>query len=195
LIAGGLEVGPLVGMDGGMTTLTASVPLSVILPDPVLRARGIPVPVDSAMWPTPILHAALALEDGSVMIAGGSLRAMVGLSSQQLFATASVLRVSGDAAGGFTAAPLARMIAPRWGHAIARLPGNRVLVTGGFFRNDDDELRALSGGETILLEPPPAGIGPCMDVPRTDGGRADAGTRVDAGAIEDSGAVGVDAPP
>ncbi|MDQ3037889.1 MAG: hypothetical protein M3Y87_36175, partial [Myxococcota bacterium] len=103
--------------------------------------------------------------------------------------------VSRDATGTYAADVLASMIGPRWGHAIAPLPGDRVLVTGGFAR-EGATLRAISSAETLLLATPPAPISGCGQSDGSDAGRTtrDAGTTPvdaapppsDAGMVDDA---------
>lgn len=194
LIAGGMAVTPFSGVAGGVSTTASAQPLTVVSLGATSTALGTPVTIDPTAWPTPILHAATELSDGSVLITGGARRSMPATGSEShLWATDSVIRVSRDAPGVYTAAPLASLIGARWGHAVTLLPGDRVLVTGGFVREAVTRpggevtypLRAISSAETILLATPPEVIVGC------GGEESDAGTRRDAG--PDPVDAGVDA--
>lgn len=201
LIAGGMEIAPVAAMSGGVSTTASTQPLTVIALDTASRVFGTPVAVDPTTWPTPSLHAATELPDGSVLVTGGAVRRMPAgtPSPSHLWASDAVLRVSRDATGVYSAEVLASMIGPRWGHAVARLPGDRVLVTGGFAR-EAGTLRAISAAETLLLATPPPPISGCGQDTDADGGATmrDAGARrIDASAPPDAAppadAAGADA--
>jgi hypothetical protein len=182
LIAGGMEVTP--GQSsGGVSTTPSSQPLTVLSLDPVGQVIGTPIAFDAAMWPTPIFHAATELPDGSVIVTGGAVRWMPpgAASPSHLWASDHVIRVIRDAAGAYSAVPLARMIGPRWGHTMTLLPGDRVLVIGGFVREeaipDDDfwPLRAISSAEILLVADAPPPITSCGTPPTSDGGAPNPG--------------------
>jgi hypothetical protein len=173
LIAGGVEILPISALSGGMSTMASRQPLTVISAGLV----GTPVPVDSSVWPSAILHAATAMPDQTVVITGGAIRMRDSeRGSGTLWAVNHAIRVVRSALGGYEVQRLPPMIGARWGHAIAPLPGNRVLVTGGFVRSSElppmDTLRAISAAEVLSIEPDPEPITMCgsgRPMP-TDGG-------------------------
>ncbi|AKF07028.1 Kelch domain protein [Sandaracinus amylolyticus] len=193
LIAGGMEIAPVAGMSGGVSTTASTRPLTVISADGDGMLRGVPVSYDATAWPTPSIHAATALPGGSVIVSGGALRTMPAgaPSPSHLWATDAVLLVSRDEADAYVAQTLARMIGARWGHAITPLSGGRVLVTGGFVR-DGGTLRAISSGETFIVEPAPPPISSCEGQTSGDAGTQDGGVAGDA-SIAPDGAISDDA--
>jgi hypothetical protein len=188
LLAGGLVVAPVTGMSGGMTIDPPAQPLTAITLDATMRPQATAVPVDPAIWPTPILHGAVALDDGSVVITGGSIRTTDALGmSTQLWPVGRAIRVARDGVGVYAASALPGLIVPRWGHAAAVLPGGRVFVSGGFVRSGSS-LRAIAAPEILLLDAPPASISSCSEP-------GDAGTRPRDAGPRDAAPVPEDAPP
>ncbi|UJR80388.1 hypothetical protein [Sandaracinus amylolyticus] len=188
LIAGGMEIAPVAGMSGGVSTTASTRPLTVIVEDGADGTlRGVPVSYDATAWPTPSIHASTALPGGAVMVSGGALRTMPAgaPSPSHLWASDAVLLVSRDEADAYVASTLAPMIGPRWGHAIAPLSGGRVLVTGGFVR-EGGTLRAISSGETFIVDPPPPPIASCEAQTNGDGGTRDGGQGDDASIAPDA---------
>jgi hypothetical protein len=194
LLAGGLEIAPIAGLSGGISTTTAITPLSVVRADATRGVVGEAIAFEASLWPTPILHAATAMPDGSVILIGGALR-MPGVPSEsQLWASRAAIRVREDD-GVYTVQALPPLIVPRWGAAAAPLPGDRVLVTGGFVR-EGSTLRAHSSGEVLRLDPPPSRISSCGTVAEVDAGAGDAGRRDGSmPSIDDGGPIEPDAGP
>lgn len=177
LIAGGMEVTP--GQSsGGVSTTPSSQPLTVLSLDSTGQITGTPVVFDAATWPAPIFHAVTSLPDGSVIVGGGALRWMPpgAASPSHLWASDHVIRVARDAEGAYAGTPLASMIGPRWGHTMTPLPGDRVLVVGGFVRqavgqnNDYWPLRAISSAEVLLVAGAPPSIIGCGMPDASDAG-------------------------
>lgn len=172
LIAGGMEVTPGEG-SGGVSTTPSSQPLTVLSLDPGGQVIGTPVAMAPETWTTPIFHAATALPDESVILVGGAIRWMPpgAAGPSHLWATDQVIRVFRDGVGTYVATSLARMMGPRWGHTVTPLPGGRVLVVGGFVREEDipgDDfwpLRAISSAEILPVDEVPPSIVGCAAEP------------------------------
>jgi hypothetical protein len=171
LIAGGLEVAEIMGMSGGMSTRPSSQPLTVVSRGPMDRPVGIPV--HPGGWQPTILHAATTTDSGSVVITGGAIRPPMERSTLWATRDAIEVRRQDAAMDSYEVRPLPQMIGKRWGHAITLLPGNRVLVTGGWVRSTDGTLRAIAAAEVLSLEPPPPEISSCRGL----SGPRDAGLR------------------
>jgi len=197
LVAGGLLVSGTTECAGrGVTGLApAAQPLTVVSIDSTGAASGVGVAVPST-FQAPVFHSATATARGVVLVGGAAKQ---GLRLEGLTQVGLVTR-SGPGAYGFEALPA--LVTPRFGHAATLLPGERLLVTGGFERipstGSERRVRALNFAEVLPLAPRPAPALECSDelLAPGDAGSGDAGRRdaaTDASAADASVAdAGVD---
>jgi hypothetical protein len=178
LLAGGLLVSGTMECAGrGITGLLPSArPLSVVSIDASGAAVGVGVTVPAG-YQASVFHTATATARGVVLVGGAELS---GMRLEGLTQVGLVTR-SGPGAYAFQALPA--LVTPRFGHAATLLPGERLLVTGGFARasamGSERRVRTLTFGEVLPLAPRPAPAIECSDEPLTpvDAGAGDAGRR------------------
>lgn len=148
--------------------------------------------VDDAGYGPTMLHTATMVPGWGVVITGG---AAVAAGMDRLTPVASVGRVPSNPLAYDGALP--DLAKPRFGHRATLLAGNRLLVTGGFTRNDAERLDAVGLAELIYLaqEPYPSiQAGACIDQSSLPHRPVDAGTSTpDAGL--DAGLDGGALPP
>jgi hypothetical protein len=186
LLAGGLLVGAPDCTGRSITTLYPPTrPLVVVSVDSGSGATAVTVPMPAGAV-TPIFHTATKTPDGVVLLGGAGL---VGLLRLEALAQAGL--VSDDGVGGYAVTALPDLRVPRWGHATTLLPGNRLLVTGGFQTYQDGttrRARSLEWSEVLPLTPPGPARLECTDEPMAvvDGGARDAG-QLDAGPVDADG--------
>ncbi len=184
LIAGGLLVNGEDCVGRGITTLYPTArPLSVVVfsDSGAPTATGVPLP---AGYQASIFHSATATARGVVLVGGAGV-----VAGKRLEGLRQAGVVARDAGGVYTFNALPSLATGRWGHAATLLPGERLLVTGGFERFDDAmdarRVRAVSFAEVLPFGPRPAAALECVDEPLVvrDAGAGDAGRR-DAGAAD-----------
>lgn len=169
LLAGGLAVGSSTQctMKGVLSTYNDIQPMTV-----VTLSGSTPAAFEVApeTWRASILHTATSLTEAEgspegVLLVGGACRG----ADPALTTLGQVGIVTGTTPDSFAYTAIAPLQVARFGHATARLPGGRVLVTGGFTREmvgSTASLRALDSSEVIQLgvsEPNLAGAN-CADV-------------------------------
>lgn len=164
-------------------------PVAVVSFDATGMPTAATVPVPAEYAPT-AFHTATLTPEGVVMVGGA---AVVGTSRLESVRQVGVVR--GDLATGYTFERRASLLVARWGHAATLLPGNRLLITGGFETygaagGTGRRARALDWSEVLPLTPPGPPNAECVDEPFVvaDGGAADAGRR--DGGIGDAGDAG-----
>jgi len=191
LLAGGLLVGSLECNSGVTTLYPPERPLVVVSIDADGLATSATVSRPADYEPT-IFHTATQTADG-VLLLGGAAEIAAG----RLESLNRAGLVASDGAGGHAYTPIAPMLAARWGHAATLLPGDRLLVTGGFetYASDTTRLaRALDWSEVLPLAPPGPTRMMCTDTPlaaATDAGVRDGAVpdgAVRDGAVPDGGA-------
>jgi hypothetical protein len=185
LLAGGLLVSGTADCAGrGITGLAPSArPLSVVSFDAAGNAAGVGVTAP-ADFRASVFHTATATARGVVLVGGAAERD--GMRLEGLTQVGIVTR-SGPGVYGFEALP--ELVTPRFGHAATLLPGERLLVTGGFERvTGARRVRAVNFAEVLPLAARPAPALACSDEPLAmrDAGAGDAGRR--DGAVADAGA-------
>lgn len=148
LVTGGFVVQPVNPTVGPVSTFTTppTSPLRIleVTESPIGAAVRADLPTNG--YQTTVFHSLTDLGDSRFLIVGGSTLNGDGLS--RLLATRQTGIVSGV---GY--APLEDAVRePRFGHTATRLPGNRVLVFGGFLSDEDgSQLSTGPGPELIYL--------------------------------------------
>ncbi len=201
LVAGGV----LVESDGVLSFRypTGGDALHQLRFDPAtLGVTSTPVTVPFGMTYTPtILHTATDVPDFGVVVAGGARV----VDEDRLQPVATVARIVPAGTGFELDDTVADLAQPRFAHSTTVMPGNRVLVVGGFTRSAGG-LQALASPEVMFVGPEPypsIRAGSCVDqTDRPDGGRdaglpmPDAGPPLpDAGPLPDGGPVPDGGPP
>jgi len=183
VLAGGLLVGSLECNSGVTTLYPPERPLVVISVDADGNATSATVsPSRAADYEPTIFHTATRTADGVVLLGGAAA-----IPAGRLESLNQAGLVASDGAGGHVFTPIAPMLAARWGHAATLLPGDRLLVTGGFetYAGSATRLaRALDWSEVLPLAPRGSTRMMCTDTPFA--AAIDAGVR--DGAVPDGGA-------
>lgn len=194
LLAGGLRVGC-----AGPTCTGRGFSLDYTEPTlAVLAWQGsgfLPAPVDNAHFTPAILHTATSIGAGErrpAVLVGGAVVS----GTSRLRPSDQIVWVGNTDVGRYGTRqlgniPVDGLIHPRWGHAVAPLPGDRLLVTGGLRFGEDGKIEAMAEAEVVSYGPPPA-ADPCAGVVDGGAGGFDAGA-FDAGAPVDSGSPPSDA--
>lgn len=159
--------------------------------DPLtLAVTSTPVALPGGMTYTPtILHTATDVPDFGLVLVGGARV----LGEDRLQPVATVARVVRSETGYELDDAVVDLAQARFGHSTTLLPGNRVLVTGGFTRSADG-LQTLGSPEVMFVGPAPYEsilAGTCVD--RTD--RPDAGQDAGPPPLPDAGPTPTDAGP
>ncbi len=196
LFAGGLRVG-CVGtgcMGRGFSTSYGDPPLHALQWQ---AGAFVPLPVDNTLFTPAFLHTATAVPGVDpiqpVVLIGGA----VASGTSRLEASDQVVWVGPTDVGRFGTLPFAgieRLIHARWAHAVAPLPQERLLVTGGMQRRET-RLVAIGQAEVLAWGELPAD-NPCAGAQDGGVGGFDAGSPFDAGIADggpDAGAAGTDA--
>lgn len=102
---------------------------------------------DPRVW-----HTATALQDGRVLIVGGTTNSDVMTSGQAVDPTTQTAEIYDPGSGTFSAT--GATVAPRMGHAAAVLADGRVLITGGL---DTDQETPESFARSAEIYDPAAG--------------------------------------
>ena len=163
VVAGGY----LIGADGNISFVPPSPALYLI------QVQGMDSAVarmiDGGGYVSTIFHGATLLKGQGVILTGGASV----VSENRLVPQAQVGIVRDS-----QYVPLQPLAYPRFGHSATVLPGNRLLVLGGFGPGETGSaVSAERRAEMLYYEPPPAPIiaGNCLDIPFGDGGVADTG--------------------
>ena len=185
LVAGGLKVGAMdTSAARPIETMFSPVSLFVIRVDAPVRGIQIASPHRPAVFQT-----ATAIGENTVLLTGGMVEA------QTMTATAEVGTVfwrGGDdyvyqALGG----RIASLIRARWGHTATPLPGDRILIAGGFESVErsggagERVLRALRSAEVLAYSTPGDSIVTCAPAAPADAGNPVDGSPTDATAATD----------
>lgn len=210
LVVGGFRVQGLPELPAGPTATYAEPPAAPIKlleygagPSVQLRAE-----IPSNGYTTSIFHTLTRLEGVRWLVTGGGTREMNGLSRFIPSDQAGVITFDGYEA-------IDPLDEGRFGHTATRLPGNRILVHGGFRGNDNgsiinpgtggpgpeliylvdvdrmDILRIGQCDDQIVFRDAGARMDAALpgarDAGRPDAGMADAGPGMDAGPVTDGG--------
>ncbi|MBK8168826.1 MAG: hypothetical protein IPK60_00610 [Sandaracinaceae bacterium] len=172
LIAGGLYVGATDCPGKGVrTTYNIEQPLTVFtISGSMVSTAG----VNAGTFLGTIFHTATALTadegaDESVLLVGGAFGGTRPGGTDLALTPHDQVGVVDHEGATYAYTSLDPLLVPRFGHATARLPGGRILVTGGFTRymaGTSAKLRAIDTSEVLQLgvsEPNLAGA-VCSDI-------------------------------